>query len=101
MYSYAGPVIEEPSGFFAIGKVIVDTKPELSVPAETSHPLPTIVYPCGMRNAFANSVAVVIEPGSLPAAETRPNAAQVLRPRCGGSYTTLWAPLVRSIGFSM
>ena len=43
MYSYAGPVIEEPSGFFAIGTVIVETKPELSVPAETSHPLQTIV----------------------------------------------------------
>ena len=43
MYSYAGPVIDEPSGFFAIGKVIVVSKSALSVPAEKSHPLQTIV----------------------------------------------------------
>ena len=43
MYSYAGPVIEEPSGFCATGSVIVVLKLELSVPAAASQPLNTIV----------------------------------------------------------
>ena len=43
MYSYAGPVIDEPSGFFATGSVIVVLKSSLSVPALKSHPLQTIV----------------------------------------------------------
>src|SRR5665213_3361928 len=101
MYSYDGPVIEERSGFFATGTVIVETNPVLSVPAEPSQPLHTIVYPRGIRSAFASSVLSAIEPGSFPPDETRRSAAHVLRPRFGGSYITLWAPRVRSIGFKM
>ena len=42
MYSNAGPVMEVPSGFFAIGTVMVVLNFELSVPAAKSHPLQTI-----------------------------------------------------------
>ena len=43
MYSYEGPVIAVPSGFFATGSVIVVLKPALSVPALKSHPLHTML----------------------------------------------------------
>jgi hypothetical protein len=43
MYSNAGPVIDEPSAFLAIGKVIVVLKLAVLVPAALSHPLQTIV----------------------------------------------------------
>ena len=43
MYSYAGPVIDEPSGFLAMGRVIVVLKLAVLVPADLSHPLQTIV----------------------------------------------------------
>ena len=43
MYSYAGPVIDEPSGFFAIGSVIVALKFAVLVPADLSQPLQTMV----------------------------------------------------------
>jgi len=42
MYSYDGPVIDEPSGFLATGSVTVVTKPALLVPALLSQPLHTI-----------------------------------------------------------
>ncbi len=42
MYSKAGPVIDEPSRFFATGSVIVVLKLALLVPAALSHPLHTI-----------------------------------------------------------
>ena len=54
-----------------------------------------------MKNAFASTAGSVIEPGSSPPPETRPNAVQVLPPRLGGSYIILPAPFLRSIGFRM
>src|SRR5439155_11225155 len=101
MYSYAGPVIVEPSGFLAIGSVIVRLKFAVLVPADLSQPLHTIVKPRGIRKEFANTVgSVIVAPGSLPPG-TRPREAHVLPPRFGGSYITLWAPLLRSIGLRM
>src|SRR2546425_12870482 len=100
MYSNAGPMIDEPSAFLAIGSVIVVLKFAVLVPADLSHPLQTIVKPRGIRNAFASTVGSVIEPGSLPPV-MRPSEAQVLPPRFGGSYITLWAPALVLIGFRM
>src|SRR5437660_1396363 len=87
MYSNAGPVIFEPSVFFAIGSVIVVLKPAVLVPAALSHPLQTIVYPRGIRNDFARMAASVTEPGSLPPAGKRPREAQGLPPRLGVGST--------------
>src|SRR5713101_2947481 len=103
MYSNASPVIDVPSGFLAIGSVIVVLKfVAVAGAADLSHPLHTIVKPRGIRNEFASTVgSVMAEPGSLPflpvGTETRPKEAHVLLPRFGGSYITLWAPLLRSI----
>ena len=106
MYSYAGPVIELPFVFFAIGSVIVVLKFALLEPADLSQPLHTTVNPRCIRNRLASAVGFVMaEPGSslfLPASTTtRPRFAHVLPPRFGGSYIILWAPLLRSTGFSM
>ena len=103
MYSNAGPVMVEPSGYFAIGSVIVVLKFAVLVPAAKSHPLQTIVYPRGIRNEFARTVeSVIVEPGSFVTPPlTRPNPVHVLPPRLGGSYITLWAPLFRSMGLRM
>src|SRR5439155_34463 len=62
MYSNAGPAMVEPSGYFAIGSVIVVLKFAVLVPAAKSHPLQTIVYPRGIRDEFARpgeSTAVI------------------------------------------
>src|SRR5438094_4868125 len=101
MYSNAGPVMEEPSLFFAIGSVIVVLKPAVLVPAAKSQPLHTIVYPRGIRNELVRTVGSVIEPGSLPPPETRASPVHVLPPRFGGSYITWWLPLLRSTGLRM
>src|SRR3954471_22506216 len=98
MYSNAGPVIEEPSGFFATGSVMVVLKFELSVPAAKSQPLQTIEYPRGNRNELSKTAPSVIEPGSSPPREIRASGVQVLPPRLGGSYITLWLPLLKSTG---
>src|SRR3954467_10264874 len=100
MYSYAGPVMDVPFAFFAMGSVIVVLKFALFVPAALSHPLHTMVNPRGIRNALARTARSVTEPGSFPPGK-RPSDAQVLPPRFGGSYMTLCAPLVTSIGFRM
>src|SRR6266550_1166840 len=101
MYSNAGPVMEEPSLFFAIGSEIVVLLFAVLVPAAKSQPLHTIVYPRGIRNEFARTVWSVIEPGSLPPPLTRARAVHVLPPRFGGSYITRWLPLPRSTGLRM
>src|SRR5438270_7562708 len=98
MYSKAGPVMVEPSGLCAIGSVMVVLKFAVLVPAALSHPLQTMVNPRGIRNEFASTAVLVIEPGSFPPPVTRPSDVQVFPPRLGGLYITLCAPRVRSIG---
>src|SRR4051794_21150273 len=100
MYSDAGPVIVEPSRLRATGKVLVVLKLALLVPAAKSQPLNTPAEPLGMKNALASAAASVTEPGAWPPGN-RPNVAQVLPPRLGGSYMTLWLPLLKSMGFRM
>ena len=55
--SSAGPTIDEPSGFLAIGTVIVWRPPPGATPA--SQPLRMMVYPWRMRKPFPASTAVV------------------------------------------
>src|ERR1051325_5206092 len=86
MYSYDGPVIVEPSGFFASGNCAEAVR-ALRSPS-SSQPLHTMVYPRGMRKEFASTVGLVIDAGSSPPPETRASAVQVLPPRLGGSYIT-------------
>jgi hypothetical protein len=71
------------------------------LPADLSHPLHTIVKPFGIRNALPRTMGSVTEPGSLPPAGNRPSDAHVFRPRFGGSYITLCAPLLSSVGLRM
>src|SRR5262245_15555517 len=97
MYSNEGPVMVDPSVFTAIGSVMVVLKLLELVPAALSHPLQTMVWPRGMKNAFAKTSGSVTEPGSFPPGK-RPKVAQVLLPRLGGSYITLCAPRFRWIG---
>src|SRR5919197_237490 len=68
MYSYAGPVIVEPSGFSAIGNATdaVRLVPKSARVTSGSHPLHTRVYPRGIRNEFASIVGSVMVAGSLP-----------------------------------
>src|SRR4051812_37524384 len=101
MYSKAGPVMVVLPGPCATGTVMVVLNPALLVPAEKSQPLHTMVYPRGIRKAFASATGSVTEPGSLPPALNRPSDAQVFRPRLGGSYITLCAPFPRSTGLRM
>src|SRR5512140_2802972 len=100
MYSNAGPVMLDPSGLRATGSVMVVLKFAVLVPADLSQPLKTMVYPRGMKKAFASAVGSVTDPGSLPPGK-RPSVLQVLLPRFGGSYMTLWAPFLKSIGLRM
>src|SRR4029453_19610580 len=96
MYSYAGPVIVEPSAFLAIG---ISTAWVWVVPRfardtpSGSHPLHTSVYPRGIRNEFSSIAGSVMVAGSLPPPVTRPKAVHVLPPRLGGSYIILPWPL--------
>src|SRR3954470_8037319 len=108
MYSYEGPVIVLPSAFFATGNSVPGpAAPPIRMlklaplsAADASHPLQTSVEPRGIRKALASTSGPTMGPGSLPAA-TRPNVFHVLRPRLGGSYIILCAPLDRSIGLRM
>src|SRR5215467_1937794 len=98
MYSYAGPLMFEPSAFLAIGIatacVRVVPKLESDTPSG-SQPLQTSVKPFDIRKELANTLEfVMFTAGSfaLSVGEsrvTRPNASHVLPPRLGGSYITL------------
>src|SRR5262249_58733214 len=94
LYSYAGPVIDEPSAFLATGNATdwVCVVPRLASGTNGSHPLQTSVYPRGIRNEFSSTAGSVMDAGSLPPPLTLPKAVHVLLPRLGGSYITLPYP---------